>query len=82
MQATAVTDDHTGTPALTLRARECPRRMDAMQLVLALQNGTPSIHADPARVDEGEVLFNAAGLREHEVAPLARRLQELLEVAS
>jgi L-seryl-tRNA(Ser) seleniumtransferase len=50
----------------------------ARSLILALQQGDPPIHADPLRVEEGVVVFNAAGLQAEDPPRIAARLRHLL----
>lgn len=56
--------------------------LDAQALILALQGGEPSIHADPVLVHQGEVVFSAAALASEELPGIVRRLSELLPSAS
>ena len=64
-------------PLLALELAEGGNRT-AMDLVIALQDGTPSIHADPARADEGIIVFNPICLEPGAPSIIARRLRELL----
>jgi L-seryl-tRNA(Ser) seleniumtransferase len=72
--STAILDTHTGMPALALRLDPAGRGLTASGLILALQTGEPSIHADPARAHENVVLFNAAGLKVGDPEAIAARL--------
>lgn len=51
---------------------------DALPLIIALQNGTPSIQADAGRAREGIVVIRPSCLRPDDLDPLAARLNELL----
>ncbi|MGH6932398.1 MAG: aminotransferase class V-fold PLP-dependent enzyme [Dongiaceae bacterium] len=53
-------------PTLVLRLRSGGRAA-ALALVMRLAAGTPSVHADPTRIDDGVVIFNPACLQESEV---------------
>jgi hypothetical protein len=50
----------------------------AFDLVLALQNGSPPIQADPTDVDRGIVAFNPICLKPGEPALVARAIRSLL----
>ena len=50
----------------------------AFELVLALQDGTPAIHVDPSRVDEGLVLMRALCLDAEEPRVIAERVNSAL----
>ncbi|MGH6717730.1 MAG: hypothetical protein ACREER_00305, partial [Alphaproteobacteria bacterium] len=52
----------------------------ALGLATALQDGTPSIHVDPSRLDDGVVLFGPTCLTDDDVPAVARRVGELLGV--
>ena len=50
----------------------------ALDLVVALQDGEPCIHADPTPVDDSKIAFSALCLREGQEEVIGRRLNELL----
>ena len=50
----------------------------AFDLVLRLQDGDPSIHVDPSRVEDGVVMFWSLCIDGDEPDTIARRLNELL----
>lgn len=50
----------------------------ALGLCLAMEQGDPSIHADPARVGEGLVIFNAWCMREEDPEAVAAAVRRLL----
>ena len=50
----------------------------ALGLIIELQNGEPSINADPSKHSEGIVVFNPTCLKEHETALIGARLKQLL----
>jgi L-seryl-tRNA(Ser) seleniumtransferase len=53
----------------------------ALALAKALQDGDPSIHVDPSRLDDNIVLFGPTCLRDGEPAIIARRVRALLSGA-
>lgn len=50
----------------------------ALDLVIRLQNGTPSVHADPTHVDRGLVLFNPMCLKPEEPEIVGKTVTALL----
>lgn len=52
--------------------------LDPLDLVIALQNGTPSIHVDPTAVRAGIIRFNPMALQPGEGRVAGTRLAELL----
>lgn len=54
------------------------RTRQALDLVVALQNGGPCIHADPTRVDRGIVTFNPVCLGADDIADIATALRQFL----
>ena len=52
--------------------------LSALELVTALQNGTPTIAADPTRWDHGIVIFNPTCLRPGEPEQIAAAIRRLL----
>jgi L-seryl-tRNA(Ser) seleniumtransferase len=52
--------------------------MNALDLVIALQSGTPAIHADPTDIDRGIVAFNPMCLKPGEPALVAEALRRLI----
>jgi L-seryl-tRNA(Ser) seleniumtransferase len=65
-------------PLVQLKLDEETAGMSALDLVKRLQNGEPSIHANPGRVSEGIVLFGPMCLKEGDPERIGRRLKELL----
>ena len=53
-------------------------KMTGMEVCIALQNGTPSIHADPSQASSGIISINPTCLRPEDPAAIGRRLRELL----
>ena len=53
-------------------------KLSAMDLCIALQNGAPSIHADPSQTANGIVSFNPTALRPEDPDAIGRRLRELV----
>jgi D-glucosaminate-6-phosphate ammonia-lyase len=52
--------------------------MAALDVVLALQMGAPSIHVDCARLDDGVLVVDVTCVRDDQLTPLATRLAEVL----
>jgi hypothetical protein len=52
--------------------------MTGMDVCIALQNGTPSIHVDPSQADSGILGFSPACLRPEDPDAIGRRLRELI----
>ena len=52
--------------------------MAALDVVLALQMGTPSIHVDCARLDDNVLVIDVTCVRDDQLTPLATRLAEVL----
>jgi D-glucosaminate-6-phosphate ammonia-lyase len=50
----------------------------AMEVCIALQNGSPSVHVDPSQAAGGIFVINPTCIADDELAPLAARLKELL----
>ncbi len=67
-----------GMPGVRLSLDEAAAGCSAMELLCRLQDGSPSIHADNARVAEGIVGFAPICLRPGDVALIAERLRALL----
>ncbi|MSP82396.1 MAG: hypothetical protein EXQ94_05565 [Alphaproteobacteria bacterium] len=65
-------------PMVELALDEAAARTTALALAKTLQDGDPSIHVDPSRVDDGIVLFGPACLGDGEPAIVARRVRQLL----
>lgn len=76
--AVAVTAGSDGLiPKLELRLGAGARRT-ALELCVALEEGEPSVHADPARVHEGVVMFNAWCMRPDDPDKVAASVRRLL----
>ncbi|HJR23260.1 MAG TPA: hypothetical protein VJ822_16625, partial [Dongiaceae bacterium] len=67
-------DDEVPTVTLTLRHDS---RLSALDLVIALQNGSPPIHADPLLCDRGIVAFNPMCLQPREAETVAASVRGL-----
>jgi len=65
-------------PMAVLRLDESVVGKTALEAVLELQQGNPSIQANSARISEGIVLFGPVCLKEGEPARVASRLREIL----
>lgn len=69
-------DADDGRPYLELHLDPSQKR--ALDFMIELQNGEPSIHADPSRVHENVVMFNPNCLQDHEYHLIGERLTQLL----
>ena len=76
-QARMVEHPRTGLTQLLLEM-DAGGSLSAMDVVLRLQHGSPSIHAEAARVDEGIVIIDAGCLRVEDAPVVSARLSELL----
>ena len=65
-------------PVVHLRLDEEALGQSALDVVRQLQDGEPSIHANPTHVDEGIIAFGPMCLKEGEPEIIAQRLKELL----
>lgn len=65
-------------PTLELHLDENMFGTTALDLIIALQNGDPSIQANPSRVDDGIVIFGPTCLKDGEPEIIGKRLIELL----
>jgi L-seryl-tRNA(Ser) seleniumtransferase len=61
-------------PTLQLRLRN-GGRAEALGLIIKLAAGSPSIHADPGRIDDGIVVFNPVCLKADEVRAVIRSVR-------
>jgi D-glucosaminate-6-phosphate ammonia-lyase len=71
--------ENTGTsanPQLVINLNDATQ--SALDVVLALQGGTPSVHVDCSRLDEATVVIDVTCLRDDQVSPLTDRLVEVL----
>lgn len=68
-------------PMLALHLDEAAAGMTAVDLVLGLQNGTPSIHVDPAQMYDGTLLIGPVCLNDGEPGLIGRRLRAVLQSA-
>jgi L-seryl-tRNA(Ser) seleniumtransferase len=69
----------TGVPTVRLVLDEKALGVSALELVIRLQNGRPSIHANPSLVSEGVVLFGPMCLKEGEPEIIGRHVCEVLK---
>lgn len=65
-------------PVVELRLDEAAAGTTAFDLIVALQNGAPSVHADNGRVHEGVVQFQPLCLKDDEPAIVVERVRTLL----
>ena len=68
-----------GVPGVKLTLGEEAAGITARALVKALQDGTPSIHADPVSVGDGVVIFISLCLQPGDPAAIAARVGELVK---
>ena len=66
-----------GIPVIHL-ALDATAGMSALDLVRRLQDGEPSVHANPSRVHEGLVLFSPVALRPGDEETIAERVRAVL----
>ena len=65
-------------PVVHLRVDEEALGLSALEVVRQLQDGDPSIHANPGHVNEGIVAFGPMCLKEGEPEIIGQRVKELL----
>ncbi len=65
-------------PIVRLELDEDKAGITAVELIRSLQDGNPSIAANPSSVDEGVVIFGPTCLKKGEPTLIAKRLKELL----
>ncbi len=78
VRASIVSDKRSGIPCLELFVQQDAPGKTALDMILQLQNGEPAIHADPARVREGLVVFNPSCLKADEFKLIGERLSQLV----
>ena len=76
--STSVEDHPSEIPRLLMELADAPDGLTAKEVLLALQCGEPSIHADPAHLAENIIVFNGAGLDAGDPPRIAARLKEIL----
>jgi D-glucosaminate-6-phosphate ammonia-lyase len=67
-------------PLVALTLDEGAAGMSALDLVRRLQDGAPSVHANPSRVHEGVVLFNPVALKPGDEMVVAEQVLRVLGV--
>ena len=65
-------------PVVHLALDEAAAGMTALDLVRRLQDGEPSVHANPSRTHEGLVLFSPVALKPGDERAIAARVREIL----
>ena len=65
-------------PAVHVRIDEDACGLTALDVVRALQDGDPGVHANPSHVREGVVAFGPMCLKDGEPEVVGRRLREVL----
>ncbi len=65
-------------PTVHLALDEVAAGMTALDLIRRLQDGVPSVHANPSRVHEGLVLFSPVALRPGDESVIAERVRSVL----
>ncbi len=73
-----VRDRRNGTPTVELTLDEAALGLDALELVRRLQDGRPSVAANPSRVQDGIVLFAPVALRPDDERTIADRVRATL----
>lgn len=66
-----------GTPKFVLTL-DRSFRLSGMDVCIALQNGSPSIHADPSQAANGVIGFSPACLRNDDPDAIGKRLRDLI----
>ena len=74
-----ISDPTPGTPCLAIELSGADAGVAALRLLLALQNGRPSIHVDPSCISEGAIIINPSCLKEQDIPTIGARLKALLE---
>ncbi|MCC7273863.1 MAG: aminotransferase class V-fold PLP-dependent enzyme [Alphaproteobacteria bacterium] len=64
-----------GLPTVALTLDEAAAGMTALDLVRRLQDGEPSVHANPSRVHDGVVVFSPVALKPGEELTIAARVR-------
>lgn len=78
-EVTVVADQkRTAVPAVQLRLDEEALGLSALDLIIRLQDGEPSIHASPTRVRDGIILFGPMCLKEGESELIGERVKAVL----
>ncbi|MGE0719241.1 MAG: aminotransferase class V-fold PLP-dependent enzyme [Alphaproteobacteria bacterium] len=67
-----------GLPTVTLTLDEEAAGMTALDLVRRLQDGDPSVHANPSRVHDGIVVFSPVALKPGDELTIAARVRDVL----
>lgn len=65
-------------PTVHLALDEAALGLTALELVRRLQDGEPSVHANPSRVDDGIVVFSPVALRAGDEQRIADRVREIV----
>ena len=78
VDAAIIEDAHSGIPRLALSINQQATTKTALQLIVELQNGDPSINADPSRAHEGVIIFDPVCLEESALKVIGIRLEQLL----
>ncbi len=68
-----------GIPIVRLTLDETAAGKTAFQLILELQNGDPSIHADNSRIDDAQIGFSSICLEPGHPKAIATRMRTLLK---
>ena len=75
----AIVEQPNGLPCLEVALLQAPAADAALQLILALEQGRPSIRTDPSRVHQGKIMINPSCLQHSDIALIAARLKQLLQ---
>jgi len=68
----------TGIPVVHLAVDEAAAGVSALDLVQRLQDGEPSVHANPSRIHEGLVVFSPVALKPGDERVIAERVRAIL----
>ncbi|MBI4551920.1 MAG: aminotransferase class V-fold PLP-dependent enzyme [Candidatus Latescibacteria bacterium] len=78
-EVSVVADRKRDVPAVQLKLDEALLGLSALDLITQLQDGEPSIHANPTRVSEGVVLFGPMCLKDGEPELIGLRVRMVLK---
>lgn len=72
----------TAVPTVHLTLDEDALGLTALELLRRLQDGEPSVHANPSRIDDGIVVFSPVALRPGDEQRIAARVRSVLQAPS
>ncbi len=78
LQVTLVNRGPDSVPILEARLNEAAAGMNALDAIIRLQNGSPSVHADPSGAKQGLIRFNPMALKPGQGRIAGERLASVL----